>query len=262
MADTTIFLRAGFFSMVAGLTVASAQAMVISDFSTPMTFSQSGLGATTQTVSDATSHIIGGYQDVTARVTSKVGIAKPNSVVAVGDNGDSLTIFQNDLSSSAYGLTTLIWDGSSVVSGDGVGDGTGKPAAYALNADVTEGGLDTRFRVAAWSDKAEGQLIVTVYKNADDYAYMALNLLGDSMNNYDFAFNQFTFAGNFTLSDFTSVGAIKLEIDARSGINGNPVSLDVALDNFQTTHLPEPSSAIMMVIGLAGMAYSTMRRRV
>lgn len=246
----------------------TAHAIVgLSDFSTDQTLTQIGVGSTTNTAgSVGDPHIIGGYRDVTTRITGIKGPGVARSDIYVGDTYGG--VFQQDLSTISYALTTVIWDGSALVSSDTTGDGTATPVAFSLGLDLTEGGINERLRVVGYNDgpAARGRLIVTVYETASSYATLALGMLGDSINQYDFIFDNFTYVGGFTKADFANVGALKLEIDARNlpanGAPGAPAGLDVILDEFVALNgVPEPMSASLSILALSGVALSVLRRR-
>ncbi len=258
---------------VVGLLSTSAQAIALVSFDFPQTVirglpSSAPAGVNTGTVSDPS--ILGGHRDVSARITGFQGNKTRGYIVAnINANPmDSENLLESTLDRAVYGVTTVIWDGSPLFSGDTAGGNFATPAAFNLGGasglDITAGFGD-RFEVVTFSDIPNvGDVRIGLWDKNGYFAELSKPLAGGNT----FVAQEFLYL-DFVLSnplfDFTRIGAIGLQIDGRlTATGGSQVAgLDASVDEIRIGKaIPEPMTAGLGLLSLGALgAFATRRRQ-
>jgi hypothetical protein len=238
MSSLRISLLTALFSVA--LVASSAQAVVLIDTfdDTTQVIEETSVGSYPN--SAVASEALGGTRDMTLIIDTA---ASADHVLQANRNGNGLfQYFESD----GNGTFELVYDGDN--------DATTLDPIGLGGVDLTMGGA-TRILLASLSDQ-DTDLTMTVYSDAGNASeLMAVAPMGGDFTNVEFAFSDFvpTIGAG---ADFTSVGAIALSIPV--GVSGNDLQID-----FITTAgpVPEPSTLVLMAMGLLGMGMISRRRR-
>lgn len=241
-----------------------SEAVVIADFNVnqSVTYGPAPAGFATNTISNGL--ILGGHRDVTARITGFINQATQGRAEAYS-NIFNPSNFDTILSNNTFGVFTIVWDGSAAFSGDTPAGNIGTPAAFNLNVDLTNGGNSDRFHIVATNDgQPRGNMRVRVWNTTGTAWADAFTVFQGSnvWTDYYLLFNSFTVTGSSSF-DFSQVGAIALQIDARSSSFGGPLvaGLDTTVDLFETTGgIPEPVTLGLGGLAMSALAVATLRR--
>jgi hypothetical protein len=141
------------------------------------------------------------------------------------------------------GSSTIEWDGGN---GAGLIDPTGLGGV-----DLTDGGLNDRFRVTVLEKDLSSSLAFTIYDTFGGSASGVIGLPGSISGATDF---HLLFGSMVGAVDLTSVGAIKMVI---SGVT----NADLTLGSIETTHTPEPSTLVLLGTGLLSVVGYGWRRK-
>lgn len=232
-------LLASSLLLAAALGVSSqANALVIDTFDTTFQQAQANGGSSGTSGQVAASEAIGGYRrlDITS-----TGSVNQNGTIAANADPGKLTV-SND--SSISSVSSVLWNANK--------SGTGGLGGI----DLTDGGQSTAFLLSFLTIDFSSATIKFEVKEKNiagdpllNGGLASLTLTGLVPGVSEFFYSQFT---NFANVDFTQVQFIKMTVTALSGS-------DLALDMIETNRLPEPSSLVLMSLGLAG--FSFMRRK-
>jgi len=195
---------------------------------------------TPQTSSTLAPEAIGGERDLRVNKNTATGS------IALSANGPLAPgVLAFDTASSGGGERAVVWDGPD---GNAIQlDDTGLSGV-----DLTTGGTGTGFNLAVGADLAGGQATMTVYSNdgnaatANRFSSVSATIPQTGGGAGDVAyipFSSFTPSGGG--ADFSSVGAIQLQITGVANVNGfleaitivGPTLFTQDLDNFETADL-------------------------
>ena len=185
-----------------------------------------------------TTEVIGGSRDATLEWVSGTS----RTFVDVNFEGSGVLDFAQGPMAEAK--LTLIWDG----------DMTPGLNAYALAADLTDGGNNTGLIASILSIDLPIKLEVSVYTDSGNWSYNEGVFPGGAVGAHYLSFNDPGWVHTGAGADFTNVGAIKIVI------NGTYYpDTDLRIDYF-AAGVPEPSTAIMALLGLVGLGLVRLRR--
>ena len=184
--------------------------------------------------------ILGGDREETIDNQSLVNF------ITAGSNGLSWTYGQLN----APGTGLLIWDGT--------GGGTGsvehglRSGGVGTGADFTESGVHDALQVSILSNDAIADITLTIFSGAGNFSTSVIQTTGGP-GTLLAEFATFTIGGGIG-ADFTDVSAFTLSADGVS-----EPDLDVTFSFIETTAAPEPSTAVLLALGLAALT-ATQRR--
>jgi hypothetical protein len=219
------------------LTVGSAQALVIDDFSVTQLLSDPG--TTSSSVAGATTSIIGGEREASVlRVTG----GDPATLAFNSSSSGTMSIANGTGGTS---MSTVVWDG---VGSAGLG-----------GEDLTVSGAQDAFDLRVIANDFAADVTVTVLDTFGNIAALTQASTGGIPGpaSIPFLFEYANFVLLFGASiDFTSIDAVGLDVDA------NLNATDIELDFFGTTTtvVPEPATLAILGLGLAGIGFARRRR--
>ena len=236
---------AGVFALVWFFSAACAEATLIDSFGagsdgvSQSLIVWSGYQSDSSQVNPETGIAIGGYRDMALQWESG-GPAFADVLVTGGAGSFSFT------QGTAQGNTTLTWDGAN----------TPNVLSYALNTDITDGGVENGFVMNVAEITGTGlTFTVTVYTDATDYSRFSGTLPGGLSGDQALPFSSFT-QGGAGPATFANVGAIVFNIDG-AGRSGS----DITINSIRTANIevPEPSAIALAMI--AAMLFGVRWRR-
>lgn len=184
-----------------------------------------------------------------------VGGARFFTITRTGDGNDSINVsstlpgtFNFNLAANDIGTGLIIWDGDSNSTID-----------HGLSVDLTSGGLNAHIQTSVRSDLV-APVVVTVYSGAGNFSTFTFSSpgLGFAATPYtvlNLAFAGFTVGGG-SGANFASVTAVTLFVDGSS-----TPGLDFQIDYIQASEIPEPATFAVIGLGLAGIGFAGLRRR-
>jgi len=144
------------------------------------------------------------------------------------------------------GRAQVVWDGSDTAS-DIVYNGLG-------GLDMTQGGTNKYLYTRYGSDLGNVSIQFTFYTDSTNFSYTTVTAPANTLSNRVTAWvplTNFTVGGG-TGADFTKIGAVSMLIDGTAQLNA-----DLQIDEV-ILWVPEPSSAVLALLGACGLA---LRRR-
>ena len=231
-------------AILGGLANLRAAPILVDDFGIDQTILLGSGGANPKTVSNgiATPGALGGNRTVS--VTRTAG----NSLAYAEIMGGSALMTSGNNNVRAL----FTWDGDTnpLLNTTGLG-----------GIDLTSGGSNIYFTLAMRSDLANAPVTITVYTNsglASSFTLLTPGLgIDQPFTTSVISMASFTALSGFTAADFTNVGAITLQIDGTT----TPRGLDVELDLFQASPVPEPGTSALIGVGLVGASLASRKFR-
>ena len=225
------------------LATQASAAVVIDGFTTYQAVSVTGPPAGFMNAGNAAliAEALGGERDLYVERTS----ANSGSVtMEVAGSGAGIASYNSGVRTTGNGL--IVWDGV---------DGNAAVAPTGLGGfDLTQGGLNTAFRISRTSDLG-GSIKISVYQDATHTSEATLMVAADPSFTFlpvDVSFASFVPVGANGGANFGSVGALSLYLDG--GIAG----ADIGVETFVA--VPEASS-VLAAISLLGLATQGWLRR-
>ena len=161
----------------------------------------------------------------------------------------------NGFASFAQGLNTagralVVWDGPDTTTNI-IYNGLGK-------VDVTQGGTNQWLFTKFGSDLGNVSIKFTFYTDSTNFSFTTVNVPSNSLINLA---SVHVPLGNFSVgggsgADFTKIGAVSMLID---GTTKNDA--DLIIDAVELVWVPEPSSAVLGMLGAWALALVRRRRR-
>jgi PEP-CTERM motif len=195
------------------------------------------------TVTTAGTDILGGERDVSVFQNSGFGSVGVN----IDPLSSSLAMYNED--SGTDGRFLMVYDGI-----DGNPGTINYTGLGGINL-TTAGGPAHRFIFQGYDSSGASNPIgfkLTVYTDQTNYLEYTFSVPGGTTGDIVIPFSAFTQTGN---GSFTNVGAIVWEGDTNT-TNASHFSVDGIL-----TSNPEPSSLVLLGLGIAGLALFGLRRR-
>jgi hypothetical protein len=229
----------GVLSASLGLAAGPAAALTIDAFTSPQTTTViSPFSSATTTATGA--GILGGEREMTVNRLSGVAVTMTSAVGSLGHGQIA----------GSLGTGEVIWDG---VDGGAPFDPLGLGGV-----DFTDGGLSAAVAISLLFDNLPATLTLTAYTDAGNASSVTAVLPGGIPPGpvlvLTIPFSDFApFAG--TGADFTSIGALQMEIDGTSSSG-----LNLALGPVETVPIPEPGTFFLLGLGLVGLAGYRRRR--
>jgi hypothetical protein len=192
---------------------------------------------------------IGDYRDIYLNLSSAEGSAEAK----VGTSVSNTLTYSSGFFSRGNALIT--WDGNDVPD-DASPGGIQYTGLGGLN--LSESGGNSGIYFMAGSDLG-AILTFTVYTDGSNYSTATKTIAAGTMTPQMF---YIPFVGGFTPTgsgaDFTNVGAITLYVN---GDNPEFEATDVSIDNIQATHMPEPTSMSVLLLGTGIAGFLKRRKR-
>ena len=190
--------------------------------------------------------------------------------------GFKLTSFSNDVEADLGSLSGAIFDGTDLgVCSDGglacpvndksnfyagLADGSVFLANAGAGGKVRLAGFDASFIGAGGTYPAlAGVLQVWGFKADNSAMTLQYALGGPGVNGFEMLSR--TVDAAFAATDFVQLAFYGYACDGQNCYDINTLKAQFALDNINVTAVPEPSTAAVMLLGLAGVAAMSRRRR-
>jgi hypothetical protein len=219
------------------LTIGSANALIIDDFSVSQSLSDPG--TTSGFVVGASTSIIG-----TEREAGVVRVTGGDPATLAFNSGASGTMSIAN-GTGGTSMSTVLWDGAGSA---GLG-----------GEDLTVSGAQDAFDLRVIANDFAAQVTITVADTFGNIAELTQaspgGIPGPASIPFLFEYADFNLlVGAFI--DFASIDAIGLEV------NANLNATDIELDFFgtTTTEMPEPTALAIIGLGLAGIGFARRRR--
>ncbi|MGA2032826.1 MAG: DUF11 domain-containing protein, partial [Thermoguttaceae bacterium] len=173
---------------------------------------------TTGTSSVAATGAIGGHRDLLVQLTSKYGDA------ALGANTDVPNTLEFSTGPVSTAVLRAVWDGT--------GGNAQSPNYSGLNHfDLTSAGVSTGIDLTIGADHDNATAVLKIYSDANDWSSATVNIpnTGDGSAGPDIfvPFSSFV-SGGGSGANFSSVGAVQLDINATAASDGILGSINAA----------------------------------
>lgn len=228
-------------AMVAPLLASQSSAAVIIDgFTTYQAVTASGPPAGFKSANSSTlaPEAIGGERDLYVERTS----ANSGTVaMEVASSGAGIASYSSGLRTSGNGL--IVWDGVD-----------GGPAVVPTGLgglDLTQGGLNTAFRLSRTSDLG-GFIRINVYEDASHISEALISVPADPTFTFlpvDVPFSSFAPIGSGGGANFANIGALSLFL------NGGTAGTDMGVETFVAVPEASPILAATSLLGLAALGW-------
>jgi len=229
--------------LVALMVPTGAFALLIDDFNMNQNFSVTAGNTVSNNVSiPGDPYVVGGERDVEATAVGGTTLSVTSDLGGTGQFYVSAPFFQT-------WTTVLQWDGgdnSSALNHTGLG-----------GLDFTDSGVNHLFNMILATDHAGLNIELNVYTDASNWSSFSSGDLPviTPPDNYLVLFSNFTTQAG-TGADFANVGAIQLTLST------DTEALDVLVDIFETSNIPEPATMILFGTGLSSLALFGRRKKI
>jgi hypothetical protein len=253
--------------LLAGIASATAATINIGVFNSSQTASVGPSAATNPLVGyDSTANNapngLGGQREFLVRRTGGTGR------IQLDIDYTTLDALSFTSSGNAVGRGLVTWDGPGtnvsplLPSSSDPALARGEPDTFGLTGsgptggvDLTDGGTNNAITIEAAADNLGLPVYFHFYRSAGVYATATLAVAGSSefkLQRYVILFSQFTAVGATAQEIFRDTKAITMQIDGRN-------ASDATFDNLQASHVPEPSSCLLLAS--AGVAWGALKLR-
>lgn len=218
------------------LTIGSAQAITIDDFSVTQLLQDPGGPPSSGMVAGGLLSIIGGERE--ASIVRNTG-ADPATLAFNSGATGTMSIANGTGGTS---MSTVLWDGAGAAGLGGV--------------DLTDAGAQDAFDLRVIANDFAAQVTITVTDSFANVSTLTQASPGGIPGpaSIPFLFEYGSFIGT---ANFLDINSISLSV------NANLNATDIELDFFgtTTTEMPEPTALAVIGLGLAGLGFMRRRRR-
>lgn len=235
--------------VVAGIfvTLSTAHAVVtIDQFTTPA--AGQSVTASSSTTSNLMTATTAGSDIIGLDRVSQANYSSGSGAVTVFANFSSDGFFSQSVAPNTVGWSYVEWDGDTTLGINPTGLG---------GVDLTEGGAANVLKVYVVDNDKLGDLTFRVFTDADEASEYVLNIPALTVNTlFSIPYAAFSDVGlGGGPASFTSVGAISMKfVSAETGA-------DISLNFIETGLVPEPSTALLLGAGMAGLSLIRRRRK-